>query len=606
MMAKRLLIITIGVLVVLTFFPLTVHAAVWNPVENWNFILQSPTWHIAESWNFNLQTPDSAYEDFRTYTEVDPNSRITISQILVDANGLKRNEDAYVYKDKGVDYFVNFEHEVDVRSPSYIALYGVVLVWGVSNVVDDVYAWTWGFSLEVYGVSTSQYDLRFRKKIGSSGWGTGDNSTPINHGTWSYITIKRDGASLTCKIYSNNERTNLVETLSLTVGIVEKYRYIYACSSWNTATPQTFNADISKLHLQETETREWYSVENWAFNLQTPEPPPPPEWRFVESWSFNLQTSADWWQVESWTFNLNSIAEWGYVESWNFNLHSPSTGGTDTFYVGGSYDDAYETGTGYFTETSCGVYAYSFTDTTSVSYRCSGFRFPNVTVPQGANVLAMKFSGYVFSGFDANFKIYGNDVDNALDFNQHKQIINQTERPRTSAFVSWVAGDLSVGWHDKTGLEDIGDEIFGRDNWSKGNALVLLFIGNTDVEKKIEFEAYDEGEGYAAKLEIMWDLSSTIEWRRVESWNFNLQALSSPEIGWNHVETFTFNIQYTSAYWYYERMTLWLGLVGVALIIVSPPLTVYFLKKRDLEKAAFISVIGFLFGVGLTIGWLFA
>ena len=46
-----------------------------------------------------------AVEDFTTYTEVDPNSRITVSSTKVTWASVQRDEDAYVYKDKGVNYF---------------------------------------------------------------------------------------------------------------------------------------------------------------------------------------------------------------------------------------------------------------------------------------------------------------------------------------------------------------------------------------------------------------------------------------------------------------------------------------------------------------------
>jgi len=193
-------------------------------------------------------------EDLSTYTIVDPNNRITVTKNLIDVNAIRRDEDAYVYKDKGVNHFTNFEHKVDVRSPTSLGSYGCLLVWGISNVIDDAYAWTYGFTIEIYGYDVTHYDIRMRSKNGTGGWGPPGSKSSTNkftHGNWCYLTIKRSGTSLTCKIYSDSARGDLLETLTLTVGGSEKYRYIYACSSWNTASSQDINGDIKNFYLNE-------------------------------------------------------------------------------------------------------------------------------------------------------------------------------------------------------------------------------------------------------------------------------------------------------------------------------------------------------------------
>jgi len=192
-------------------------------------------------------------EDYTTYTEVDPNNHIfLVGTNHIDAT-LTREEDAYLYKDRGVDHFQDFAHLVDARSPAYISPFGTVLVWGVSNVVDDAYAWTWGFTVELYAFSSLNYDVRLRTKGGTGGWGSAGvaSSTKFSYGTWVYLKIIRSGTSLKCEIYSNAARTNLLETLEVTVGATEAYRYIYACSSWNTGIINTQEVDIENLDLQE-------------------------------------------------------------------------------------------------------------------------------------------------------------------------------------------------------------------------------------------------------------------------------------------------------------------------------------------------------------------
>jgi len=178
----------------------------------------------------------------------------------------------------------------------------------------------------------------------------------------------------------------------------------------------------------------------------------------------------------------------------------------ETFLVGGSPDDAWEGGTGVLSY----IYGYSFLwaypNPAHSMYRCAGFRFPNVTIPQGSSISAATFQGHtcILDQDDINTKIYGNNVDNAEDFEVNAHIISTVNRPRTTAYVSWVQDALGVGWKSKTGLQGIVQEIVGRGGWISGNAIVLLFIVNTNIQKWCRIWCYDEDPGYAAKLQITW------------------------------------------------------------------------------------------------------
>lgn len=181
-----------------------------------------------------------------------------------------------------------------------------------------------------------------------------------------------------------------------------------------------------------------------------------------------------------------------------------------TFYVEESYDDTHEQGDGICRPTCGAVEVWSNTNPNSENYNCGGFRFREVTIPYGAIILAAKFSGYIYSDVldDMNARIYANNVDNAKDFQEIPQVISEVLRPRTSAYVSWIQDSLGVGWREKTGLESIIQEIINRDGWQSGNAIVLLFIANTDVAKKASIYQWDYGPEYAAKLEITWGFPS--------------------------------------------------------------------------------------------------
>src|SRR3972149_712527 len=76
-----------------------------------------------------------AVENFTTYTEVDPNSRITVTSTKVSAAGLKRNESAYVYSDKGVNHFsADWGHLLTADDLLHLAGQdGIVEIWAVAN-----------------------------------------------------------------------------------------------------------------------------------------------------------------------------------------------------------------------------------------------------------------------------------------------------------------------------------------------------------------------------------------------------------------------------------------------------------------------------------------
>lgn len=160
-------------------------------------------------------------------------------------------------------------------------------------------------------------------------------------------------------------------------------------------------------------------------------------------------------------------------------------------------DDAFEYGGGSFSSTLTVHYVYSNVTPGGNDYRCTGIRFQNVTIPQGASITSATLSIYLnwTTGDDANMKIYGNLVADAQDFVDNANIITVAQRPRTTAFTSWVADSIAaggVGFYNAPDLADVIEEIVGQGTWVSGNDLVLLLIGNTDQTKQIYFYAYEQ------------------------------------------------------------------------------------------------------------------
>lgn len=195
-----------------------------------------------------------AVEDFTTYTEVDPNNHISlVGTNHVDFSAI-RSEDAYLYKDKGENYFDDFTHDVDVRfsNPEDQSLAGF---WVLSNDLDDLKGLKdtgkTAIAVQIYRSSTGENRLGLREIYGGANY---TDYYLASSDTWYYLTIEKSGTSLTCKIYSDSARTNLLDTLSLTLHGDWSFRYVFAANTANNATGPTVDADIENLDLNEGAT----------------------------------------------------------------------------------------------------------------------------------------------------------------------------------------------------------------------------------------------------------------------------------------------------------------------------------------------------------------
>jgi len=193
-----------------------------------------------------------ATEDYTTYTEYDPNGVLTVTSSEITAEDMDRDIDAYVYLDKGVGHFGDFEHKLTVMGKGTSQAYAVGHMWILSNDIDDGNN---ANGLHLLMNEGSSYGKDWKIILGE---GTGfcsdnrDDYADDCNDTYRYLTIKRAGTTLTCKIYSDEARTNLLDTLSLTVATTT-YQYIYAIASHNSGSSAcNFDGMVKDLDLQET------------------------------------------------------------------------------------------------------------------------------------------------------------------------------------------------------------------------------------------------------------------------------------------------------------------------------------------------------------------
>ena len=183
--------------------------------------------------------------DYTTFTEEDPSSHLTVSMHHLDFDAYM-NEDCYLYKDYGIDYFSDFEHKVDVKA-SGLDYGDGGYIWMLSNDIDDGYGLLHDRKTFI-GISF-WYDALVLEEVHSSDAYL-DFSSTISEDTLYYLTITKSGTLLTCKIYSDSGRTILLDTLSLTLHADHKFRYLFGCNTYNTHSPNVCTLNIQTLSIE--------------------------------------------------------------------------------------------------------------------------------------------------------------------------------------------------------------------------------------------------------------------------------------------------------------------------------------------------------------------
>jgi len=170
--------------------------------------------------------------------------------------------------------------------------------------------------------------------------------------------------------------------------------------------------------------------------------------------------------------------------------------------IAASADDADEAGDGGFDLTGDNVDCYSYHEATNPSYQHAGFRFQTVEVPQGATIDAAYLDLYVnavLNGYDAF--IYGNDVDDAVDFSTDADIDGRT-RTTANVFIDTTPADDD--YNQTPSIVSIVQEIVDREGWESGNDMCFLFIAVNDngTNEFVRHDSYDKSGGNPGKLHI--------------------------------------------------------------------------------------------------------
>jgi len=183
------------------------------------------------------------YEDLTTFTESDPNNRLSYTTTRVTFTSLQRGDDSYAYKDYTASHFGDYTHDCEINVSSFSAGTAWVGHWGVTNDPGSFGDCSNGQLLFSYrGSNPMEIDLYDR------GASNQDVYKGASAGTSYYVRCARASTTCTAVIYSNSGYTTVVDTLSIT-GQSTTWRYAMCAftrdsSGTATASGYTQNFDF--------------------------------------------------------------------------------------------------------------------------------------------------------------------------------------------------------------------------------------------------------------------------------------------------------------------------------------------------------------------------
>lgn len=167
-----------------------------------------------------------------TYTEADPNTRLTQSTVTATFTGVKRDENAYLYKDWGAGFFGDFVHDFETTGTTW-ANGSKLVVWGVSDTIAAMSGWAAGLYLILNATSTTAGTYTLGEVGGAAGTSVGASIAK----TIMYWRIERNGTTLTAKratSAANRTAGTFAETLTISCATTT-YQYQFAGSTFNDA-----------------------------------------------------------------------------------------------------------------------------------------------------------------------------------------------------------------------------------------------------------------------------------------------------------------------------------------------------------------------------------
>lgn len=135
------------------------------------------------------------------------------------------------------------------------------------------------------------------------------------------------------------------------------------------------------------------------------------------------------------------------------------------------------------------------------SWLDSGFRFTNITIPQGAEILEAKVTFTARSSYsgDSSVEVYAEDIDDSPTFSSGN---TPHDRTKTTAKAPWTIPPTTGGVEFETPeLKDVIQEVVNRSGWASGNALSII-VYKAVAQLRKDCQSYDYDPSKSAKLYV--------------------------------------------------------------------------------------------------------
>lgn len=141
-----------------------------------------------------------------------------------------------------------------------------------------------------------------------------------------------------------------------------------------------------------------------------------------------------------------------------------------------------------------------------------GYRFTNVTVPQGATIDGAKLTFQAQNNFGVTtcrLRVFGVDADDYDGFSD-----SAGDRPRdvtvTTAYVDWTAATWTSGSnYDTPDIKAVVQEIVDRAGWASGNDMSIVIKNNgSDANARRGAKSYENSTSDCALLTITYSTAS--------------------------------------------------------------------------------------------------
>ena len=143
----------------------------------------------------------------------------------------------------------------------------------------------------------------------------------------------------------------------------------------------------------------------------------------------------------------------------------------------------------------------------------NGFRFLNVTIPNGVTITAAYLSFYLPNSVldEPDVLIYG--IANAIPGTFSYAINNISGRTRTTASVNWSSTGLgsSAGWYNTSSIVSIIEELMASYSYASGSSMSFVMtsrIGTTNRDLRVSSYDLSGDTTKAAKLHIEYSSAS--------------------------------------------------------------------------------------------------